>query len=386
MTFPLTPPFSFVDIPDFVFDQVLTFNTMNVLLNDVRANGSSLSEEHTFSDGAHKRITKGQNLLRNPSGHLNTLYWQELQPGGGDFIPANDPKIAEDNSLDGEYAPYINYQGTTISADDTFTSDKIETSATTDAFVLSALIRVPTLSIVGSDSFFKVYCEAFNVSDVSQGTFCKIEINSVVADWTLFEITEALPATSVYFKVIIEATKGTGTPTIEADVRQIKIERGSIATAYSDDQSKSWGVAFHAQHSANQTITAGAGATKVEFPGQRYDFGGDNYSTVNDRFTAPRHGIYHFNVGLWIFASAAAYIATLSLVRRDSGGSILQTTDINYATGVADSTRGIYMNGSDAFEMDEGDFVEVFMDVFTNNVIIQSINADAYFSGHQIGA
>lgn len=54
--YPSAQPWSFTDVPDFVFDQVLTFATLNIMLNDLRDIGSSFEIEHNLPDGIHTNI------------------------------------------------------------------------------------------------------------------------------------------------------------------------------------------------------------------------------------------------------------------------------------------------------------------------------------------
>ena len=93
MTYPVSAPFAFTDVPDFVFDQILTFATMNILLNDLRNIGSAFEVEHTLSSGLHNIVSASYKFTKGGSANL------VLSSGAYEIIDF-DEKIFDDYGAD----------------------------------------------------------------------------------------------------------------------------------------------------------------------------------------------------------------------------------------------------------------------------------------------
>ncbi|MBI4616535.1 MAG: hypothetical protein HY720_23195 [Planctomycetes bacterium] len=139
-------------------------------------------------------------------------------------------------------------------------------------------------------------------------------------------------------------------------------------------------IAFMAWNTADDAVASGW--FKAEFDGEDFDSGGD-FSTVNDRFTAPATGVYMFTAGVAL--SSLADLDRWSLALYVNGG-----TKVNIGSGYASGTGGFQViRGSAVLSLTAGDYVEVYFYTANATTTVDgnaTLDAWAYtnFSGHRV--
>lgn len=133
----------------------------------------------------------------------------------------------------------------------------------------------------------------------------------------------------------------------------------------------------------------GAGSTIViQFGAESYDLE-YQFDTTTNRYAAKYPGIYHYDIALWLgLLSAANNEGRLELVRRNSGGTIIETLALyNQNIGAARVASSSYFRDrwSEELKMNAGDTVEVQLTISggaSDN--IQVLVTGSTFAGHLV--
>lgn len=359
--------YSFTVIPDYVFDQVLSFTNMNTLKDNQENIHDSYSEEHTFSDGIHKRITKHPNLLMNPTARRGNAFWwgagaaADYDTGDPDEEYANAPNFGFVHwSGLTRTGPYWEHVPATAWVGDL--SEKIYIT-TPVPIVLSAEIQVS--GYVAGDMYIDVVCyDNTNQVLASAGDvngLCQIKVSANTDVFDLFEAAGTTPANTEYIRIRKWVNAAADATVFR--VQQIKVEGGTIATAYSDESSMVQYLS--ARYTTDTAQSIGAGATIVKFEDKVYDDPGtDRYNIATGIFTADRYMKLRVSSAIILEDSAnwdAGELADLNIYKTPLGGAAANYAVLDaYFLIVTPAFNWIIaLSGSTTIELNKGDTFDI---------------------------
>ncbi|MHC4397502.1 MAG: hypothetical protein ACYS1A_17815 [Planctomycetota bacterium] len=313
--------FSFTALVDYVFDQVLSFTNMNTLKNNQQDIHDSLNTEHVFTSGVHRRITKDQNLIINPTARRGNQFWWD----GGAGESVNDPGYAAAANFavvpwtgTGARGARWSFAGASggFKAD---LNERIPVGGSVD-ITLSAMLQI-TGYVAGT---FIVDVVCYDGAGNHLANIARTSL-SATTPFAKFEATGTTHASTAYVRVR-KALSASADSTVFR-VEQMKLERDSTATAYSDESSNSQYLsASYFLDTTTTSPTAATGATTiVDFESMIYDDPGTDRVTTGAawRFTADRYmkvrinvriqGVFAVNLGaletffLWLYKNGALH-------------------------------------------------------------------------------
>lgn len=348
--FPRSSPFNYTAISAYVFDQVLTFTNMNTFLGNVDELASAFKVEHNYDsgDGTHGRITLEPNLIINPTARRGNAFWWS---DGGAIDP--DPEYANapiwddvhwtDNVATGSYWKLSSLVASTQ-------GDLSEKITTTNGIniVLSGEITVQTRSAGSVELHALSYDNAGNfISSIS------IVVSASVG-WTKYEVTGTTPANTAYIRV----WKWVNGLTCDlVAIRAIKLERGTIATTYTDESS------MPQYLSAKYLITAGSANLSLaddnveilDYDQKIFDDPGTDRITpgVAWVFTADRYMKLNVKASIWLEVDTWANGSFFILSVKKPNSVVREIIGFRETTGVV--TRRHFLNGSTEVELNKGE-------------------------------
>jgi hypothetical protein len=364
--------YSFTPIPDFVFDQVLSFTLGNTILDNAQDTYDSFSEEHTFSNGLHKRISGNSNLLMNPTARRGNAFWwgagaaANYATGQADVEYANTPNFLYHHWVDtaGNESYWILVPSTAWTGD---LSEKIDMTNSV-GLVLSAEVAVS--GYVAGDMYVDIVCYD-NTNQVLAAAgdlngLCQIKISGDQGAAVL-EIAGTTPANTDYIRIRkwINAAADAATFVI----RRIKVEEDTVATAYSDESSmvQYLSARYILTSSSETTSIANNTLTIIDFDLGMFDDPGTNRVSVDDgganrwRFTADRY--MKLRVSCRIggeFAGQPLGAGENINIYLYKGGVLYSVLDRIVGDVIAIAAGADFsMQGSDIIELTRGDYLDI---------------------------
>lgn len=354
--FPRSSPFNYTAISAYVFDQVLTFTNMNTFLGNVDELASAFKVEHNYDsgDGTHGRITLEPNLIINPTARRGNAFWWS---DGGAIDP--DPEYANapiwddvhwtDNVATGSYWKLSSLVASTQ-------GDLSEKITTTNGIniVLSGEITVQTRSAGSVELHALSYDNAGNfISSIS------IVVSASVG-WTKYEVTGTTPANTAYIRV----WKWVNGLTCDlVAIRAIKLERGTIATTYTDESSmpQYLSAAYEiTAATANPSLASGAFEI-IDYNLIEWDEPGANRVTIGAawRYTARRYQKLRISASIELASTDEWDIGELAeLILYKNGASYKRIDKKTFFDNVL-SSNTLYLGGTRTIKLNEGDYFDI---------------------------
>lgn len=345
--YPESPPFAYTALPDWNFDEVLTYTRMNSFLNNQEEIVSSYEIEHTLSSGEHKRIRKATNILQNPKARLGNKFWDS------DFTPV----IWTANTALGEM--WTNTWASGAGGAPTHVSDAITVTNGVN-LVLSFKISLSIDTYVSGSIIGRIDC--YTAADAFISSVATTTISAAVAGFQTYEATEVTPATTAYVKVYF--TNTISATTVGMFLTDVKCEQGTIASTFSDDSTSLQAVAKYriAGGTSNPSI-ADASTEILDFETSVLDHPGADRVTTGAawKFTAER--FMRVNVEVLLSYAVAAWGATsaayLMLVHYDSTPAVVRKWLLDGKQVETAVSIGVYLQGDIIISLNEGDYIQI---------------------------
>lgn len=368
MTFPASAPFGYTAIPDFVFDQVMTFTVMNTLRDNVDNVASALEIEHYFDgdDGTHRRIVMRGNSILNPTARQGNLFWWD----GGDETNYNQPGVDTDQALNYNPANFIPQEWTDVvgrgplwtilpAASGSLISDLSEAIPIGAAFIINLSGQLLSFNYVAGNYGFDVVC--YDNANVFLGIIAVTSINADTPD-TVFNASGTTLANTAYVRVrkwIDGAAQAS-----QLWFKKLQLTDSPKARPYNDDVHVNSYVSIHYKSTAGQQFSSGF-PTVINFEDQVYDDpNGDRVTVgVNWNFTAERFMRLNIKTRV-LFQQSSIWggrFVILDLFKTPSGGAaaLYKNIDIfeaqvnplvNYGVGIKGSAQ-ITLNKGDSWDL-----------------------------------
>jgi hypothetical protein len=292
-TYPVSPPFAYTAIPDFVFDQVLTFTVMNTLQDNIDNIGSALEIEHYFDgeDGTHRRIFEKGNTILNPTARQGNLFWWD----GGAATDYDTPGVDTDQALNYNPANFNPEDWTDgigrgplwskgLAGAPGFAADLSEAIPISAARTINLSGQLAIAGYVAGNMYIDVVC--YDAANLFLGVIAQTVLNATTVD-SIFDASGTTPANTTYVRIrkwydaTAEATSYT--------IRKLQLTNTADARSYNDDSHVNSYVSIHYESDAGQSF-AQFSTTIVNFEDKVYDDPNTDRVTVgaNWKFTAER--------------------------------------------------------------------------------------------------
>jgi hypothetical protein len=373
-------PYTFTVIPDYVFDQVLTFTNMNTLKDNQEAIHDSFSEEHEFSSGDHERISEAMNHVFNPDARMGSAGYYD----GGASADYNQPGVDTDQALSFAAPNFTAVPWTNAFAHGSYFTivpasaeliDLGEEIALGPSVAIVLSFQASLLNFSAGNVYVDVVC--YDAGGNYQGIICQKAFASGtdIALWTTFEVAGTTLANGVG-----GATADTAyiRPRMWIDgsavadffsVTRLSIQRGLVARYFVDETAPKYVSARWHMTGGTQTGTiATATTTVVDFNSGDWDDPGTNRVVPDDgganrwRYTADRYQKLRVSArieGSLTGSSLGAGEETWLSIRKN--GALWSRLDyiIGDVITIPQPGANYSLQGSDTIELDKGEFLDI---------------------------